>query len=425
MSRSSRRIGILCGPYRVDDQLGGIGLRLWEIAQVLGDAGHQVTLAAPCPSDFTHPRVRILAGRDSEVLAASDVLLTTDLPDTRLLLQAYEQGVLIVAENAPPIEHLHFDTLSSAGAEAQYLYRDTVARWRLQLMLADHLLVRSEAERASTLGALVATGRMSAVHHQRNAALGHLISLVPIGFNQHSLTTAHQAQPVKAGACDVLWNGGVWDYCHPAPVLAALAHLGPNAPTLRLLYEPAPARRAALQQSADELGVADRVLWPTGPIPHQGRDGWVKAARAVVITGERTAENMTCHQAKAKDAAEKIIERAQEGKMRRDSGYHPHFGDERVIDILKNPDAVYLSAGGRGNLIFRQGEDIVVTKGPGAGAGDVITGYGPSGIKGETGVKAVGGSVDDPGPPVTHDDIVNGKVPSSKGGTMPPAKQIR
>ncbi|WP_406733606.1 putative T7SS-secreted protein [Streptomyces sp. NBC_01794] len=133
-----------------------------------------------------------------------------------------------------------------------------------------------------------------------------------------------------------------------------------------------------------------------------------------------------CPEEKAKNATEKIIERAQEGKMRKASNYHPHFGgDERVIEILQNPDAVYLSQGGRGNLIFRQGEDIVITKGHGAGAGDVITGYGPSGIKGETGVKAVGGSVNDPGPPVTHDDIVNGKIPDTNGGTMPPAKQIR
>ncbi|WP_406516434.1 hypothetical protein [Streptomyces sp. NBC_00134] len=111
--------------------------------------------------------------------------------------------------------------------------------------------------------------------------------------------------------------------------------------------------------------------------------------------------------------------------MRKDSGYHPHFGDERVLEILKKPDAVYLSEGGRGNLIFRQGKDIVVTKGPGAGAGDVITGYGPSGVKGESGAKALGGSAHDPGSPVTHDDIVNGNVPSSRGGTMPPAQQIR
>ncbi|MER7196736.1 type IV secretion protein Rhs [Streptomyces sp. CB01635] len=132
-----------------------------------------------------------------------------------------------------------------------------------------------------------------------------------------------------------------------------------------------------------------------------------------------------CPVEKANKATDKIIERAAEGKMRKDSGYHPHFGDERVLEILKKPDAVYLSEGGRGNLIFRQGEDIVVTKGPGAGAGDVITGYGPSGVKGESGAKALGGSADDPGSPVTHDDIVNGNVPSSRGGTMPPAQQIR
>ncbi|MEV6114107.1 hypothetical protein AB0L59_16720 [Streptomyces sp. NPDC052109] len=111
--------------------------------------------------------------------------------------------------------------------------------------------------------------------------------------------------------------------------------------------------------------------------------------------------------------------------MRKATNYHPHFGDDRVLEVLKNPDAVYLSEGGRGNLIFRQGEDIVVTKGAGAGAGDVITGYGPSGIKGESGVKALGGNVDDPGAPITHDDIVNGRIPDGGGGTLPAAKQIR
>ncbi|AQW49510.1 type IV secretion protein Rhs [Streptomyces hygroscopicus] len=123
---------------------------------------------------------------------------------------------------------------------------------------------------------------------------------------------------------------------------------------------------------------------------------------------------------------DKIIDRAQEGKLRKSTNYHPHFdNDERVLEILKNPDAVYLSEGNRGNLIFRQGDDIVVTKGAGAGAGDVITAYGPSGVKGESGAEALGGSPTDPGHPVTHDDIVNGKIPDTRGGHMAPAKQIR
>ncbi|OKJ72812.1 hypothetical protein [Streptomyces sp. CB02460] len=132
-----------------------------------------------------------------------------------------------------------------------------------------------------------------------------------------------------------------------------------------------------------------------------------------------------CPDAKAVKAAETVIDRAGDGKVRKSSNYHPHFSDERVAEILKAPDAVYLSQGQRGNLIFRKGEDIVVTKGPGAGAGDVITGYGPSGKKGESGAKALGGSPDDPQPPVTHEDIVNGQIRDTKGGHLPAARRIK
>ncbi|MFB7781423.1 hypothetical protein ACFC1D_01760 [Streptomyces vinaceus] len=295
------RIGILAGPYPVDDQLGGIGLRLWEIAQVLGDAGHEVTISAPRASGFTHPGITVVADRAQEVAASSDALITTDLPDTAVLLTAYERGTLLVAENAPPIEHLHFESL--AGPDADALYRDTVARWRLQLLLADHLLVRSEAERASTLGALVAAGRMSALHHRAGADLAGLVSLMPIGYNRHSLHAADGAAVREEGACELLWNGGVWDYCHPAPVLHALAADRTNGFTLRLLYAPPPGRLEPLLAQAAELGVEDRLLLPDAPVAHRARDGWVKAARAVVITGGRTAENMTCHRLRLRDSA--------------------------------------------------------------------------------------------------------------------------
>jgi RHS repeat-associated protein len=53
-----------------------------------------------------------------------------------------------------------------------------------------------------------------------------------------------------------------------------------------------------------------------------------------------------CPEARAKSATDKIIERAQEGRIRKDSNYHPHFGDDRVMEILREPDAVYLSVGG-------------------------------------------------------------------------------
>ncbi|WP_234330287.1 RHS repeat-associated core domain-containing protein [Streptomyces acidiscabies] len=124
-----------------------------------------------------------------------------------------------------------------------------------------------------------------------------------------------------------------------------------------------------------------------------------------------------------------IVERAQSGEFRKRQDYHGDtrhaFTDERVIEILKNPDAVYRSTGTSGTLTFRQGADIVVTEGPGNVQGQAITAYGPSGIKGESGVKALGGNVTDTGAPVTHEDIVNGRIPAKDGRFQAPAVQIR
>ncbi|MFG3384529.1 putative T7SS-secreted protein [Streptomyces sp. NPDC047999] len=131
---------------------------------------------------------------------------------------------------------------------------------------------------------------------------------------------------------------------------------------------------------------------------------------------------------KAIKTADEVVERAQGDRMRKDGGYHADtrhgFSDERVLEILKNPDAVYHSTAGSGNLIFRQGEDVVVARGGGAGGGNVITAYGPSGIKGESGAEALGGLPADPGGPITHADVVEGRIPA-KNGYMAPAVQIK
>ncbi|MEV4450476.1 MULTISPECIES: hypothetical protein [Streptomyces] len=65
-----------------------------------------------------------------------------------------------------------------------------------------------------------------------------------------------------------------------------------------------------------------------------------------------------------------------------------------------------------------------MTDGPGTTQGQAITAYGPSGIKGDSGVGALGGKPTDPGAPVTHEDIVEGRIPA-KGGSLAPAVRIR
>ncbi|MFG2973694.1 hypothetical protein ACGFYY_11890 [Streptomyces sp. NPDC048331] len=94
------------------------------------------------------------------------------------------------------------------------------------------------------------------------------------------------------------------------------------------------------------------------------------------------------------------------------------------MQILKKPDAVYYTPAGTGKLIFRQGEDIVVVRADRMGAGNVITAYGSSGIKGPSGAEALGGSPTDPGGPITHVDVVEGRIPG-KNGFQPPAERVR
>ncbi|MEU7340060.1 putative T7SS-secreted protein [Streptomyces sp. NPDC007074] len=134
---------------------------------------------------------------------------------------------------------------------------------------------------------------------------------------------------------------------------------------------------------------------------------------------------------KARDDALKamddVIERARDGKIKKAGNYHADdhgFTEDMVMDILKKPDAVYHSTAGSGNLIFRKGEDIVVVRADRTGAGNVITAYGSSGIKGPSGAEALGGLRTDPGSPITHEDVVEGRIPA-KNGYMPPAERVR
>lgn len=298
------RTTVFCGPYPVDEHLGGTGLRMWELAQALADDGADVTLVVPRPSSFTWPGITVTEfAEDSwpEQVASADTVITTDLPDTRLLLHAYHCGVLTVVENAPPIEHLHYAEMRAA-ADPQALYDELADRYRLQLLVADHLLVRSAPERASTLGALVATGRLGWLHHRQSPAMRHLITLLPVGYSRNA--RRHAAEAVPGGPVDLAWNGGVWDYCEPSPLWPALALLRDEGRplTLRLLYPPPPGARDAIDTAIRQHGLEGLVEVPDSAVPHHERDGLLLSARAVVCTGKDGAETQTCHRLRLRDA---------------------------------------------------------------------------------------------------------------------------
>ena len=72
-------------------------------------------------------------------------------------------------------------------------------------------------------------------------------------------------------------------------------------------------------------------------------------------------------------------------------------------------------------MIFRRGDDVVITEGAGSSRGRIVTSYGPSGPRGDSGAAVHGGSPNDPGLPVTDAMITSGNIPRPDGGTEPPA----
>lgn len=122
------------------------------------------------------------------------------------------------------------------------------------------------------------------------------------------------------------------------------------------------------------------------------------------------------------DLAQRVIDDARKGKVKKAKNYHGRLPSELEQEILSNPDAVYVAKNGR--FIFRKGNNIVVTEGAGSGRGSMVTSYGPAGPRGSSGAASLGGSPTDPGAPVTDDMIINGTIPDTGGGTLPPATRI-
>ncbi|MEV0623675.1 hypothetical protein AB0I81_60885 [Nonomuraea sp. NPDC050404] len=302
------RVSLFTGPYPVGERMGGIGLRMWEIALGLRAAGHRIRLITAPGSDISWSRDGLEVtefaedGWRAEVEAAQAVV-TTDLPDPRVLLHAHRLGRLIISENAPPIEHLDYDQLRDS-ANADRFYEQIVAHFRLQTWVSDHFLARSEVERAGMYATLVALGRLTPRLHAAERTLHHLVSLVPIGFSREA--AAAHADPTVPPA-DYAWSGGVWDFTDAGVLCQALAALrnSGRAVNVRFCYPPPAGQRIAeadrLRRLTAELGLGAHVVQHDGPLPHSGRDGVLTASRALVCLGRPGAENETCHRLRLRD----------------------------------------------------------------------------------------------------------------------------
>lgn len=131
--------------------------------------------------------------------------------------------------------------------------------------------------------------------------------------------------------------------------------------------------------------------------------------------------------------ANKIQERAIDGKIPKiapgkvsPEGFHGRLSEQRMQEIIKNPDGFYVSTGGNNNILFAMDGGVVIFSGNKSGAvkGEEITAYGASGPRGKSGAAIYGGQASDPGLPIAHSMIINGEIPKPRGGFLSPATPI-
>ncbi|MGL4597458.1 MAG: hypothetical protein ACRCYO_08025 [Bacteroidia bacterium] len=129
---------------------------------------------------------------------------------------------------------------------------------------------------------------------------------------------------------------------------------------------------------------------------------------------------------KNRNIALDISERVkQSGKFRKSGTYHGDtmhsFQDSTVKDIIANPEAIFETANGQ-RLIYYKNGNVAIVEATGSARGNVITAYGKSGTKGQSGANALGGLPTDPGQPITIEMITNGNIPSNNGFFEPATK---
>lgn len=276
-------------PYRVGNDLGGIGLRIWELAQVLASE-FDVTILVEDRSDFTHPGITFTAASGdgwADAIDAADAVLFNDLADPRMLRYAYERRRVIVSENAVPVEHLEYVSVRDAP-DPDAVYQEIVDGFRLQMLVSDHVIVRSPVERASVVGALVTLGRLSSSAYT-DPQLADLLTLIPIGFNRRSDERA--AAALTGRPVDLIWTGGIWSYLDAESVVDAVALARADGTPLSLTF---------LYGGPANPGPGVRVVHKS--IAHLERDAWLVAARATVCVAREGIENATCHRLRLRDA---------------------------------------------------------------------------------------------------------------------------
>ncbi|HEX8408080.1 MAG TPA: glycosyltransferase family 4 protein [Thermoanaerobaculia bacterium] len=227
------RVMLVCPEPLGHGQPAGVGIRFIEMARVLRDDGHAVTILSPdagavegCAADYINPQTLLAVSH------ASDAAVVQGHVANAFFQQAAPIPTVVDLYDPYIIENLHY--YAERGAEVFQHDHFTLLN---SLARGDFFLCASEAQRQFYLGALLAAGRLNPALFESDPELKTLIAIAPFGVPN----VGRGFSPPPPGAGGQTFNilfGGIYDWYDPILAVEAAA-LVPNA-TLTFNHHPNP-----------------------------------------------------------------------------------------------------------------------------------------------------------------------------------------
>lgn len=232
----------------VGARMAGPAIRAAELARALA-ARHDVTLAAPAPSD-PPAGVRLLeAGFEQlDALASAarehDIVVAQELPPT-LLGRLHRMPVRIALDLYNPVVVEVLEAVAAERLRARRRITELIGlRALAQCAVADFLICASERQRDLWLGGMATHGLIDPDTYALDPTLRSLIDVVPFGMPDGP-APRRAREPVLKGAWPrigaddrvLLWAGGIWSWLDPDTPIRAIALLeAAGGPATHLVF---------------------------------------------------------------------------------------------------------------------------------------------------------------------------------------------
>ena len=285
---------LLLAPSPIKTEMAGPAIRFVEFSRTLAKEGFNPVLGSPTPLSG-HPKegfelVHYHRANLPGLLEAAQAVVIQGLVLQRHPLIG-RAGKPLVVDLYDPIflESLAHFRADDPDGPPRHNYH--LARLIESVRAGDFFLCASERQRDMWLGFLAGLNRINPATFGRDPTLRSLIDVVPFGLPQEKpekTGPGPRALPgVEAGDKLILWNGGVWDWLEPEPLVRAMGLLARDRPDLKLIFMGVRNPDQRLGESAalvrvrtlvEELDLQDRIIFNDWVPYHQRADFLLEAA---------------------------------------------------------------------------------------------------------------------------------------------------